>query len=75
MRSIILRSFAVSVALVVVTPTFARAIFPHTRHICSEQNAGVRRRSPFLETPDTISDGQAKANAAGRVWPGDMDLD
>jgi hypothetical protein len=76
MRSIvIMRSFAVSVALLGVTPTFARSIFPHNHNICGKQNAEAYRRSPFLEMPNTISDGQAKANAASKTWPGDMMLD
>jgi hypothetical protein len=75
MRLIIIRSFAVSVVLFGVTPTFARPIFPDTHNICGEQNARVCRRSPLLEMPNTISYGQAKANAASKTWPGDMSLD
>jgi hypothetical protein len=33
-------------------------------------------RSPFnVEIPSEIGDSQAKANAASKTWPGDMNLD
>ena len=72
----ITRLFAISVVLLGGTPAFAaRAIQPDTRDICHGQNAEFCRRSPFnVEIPGAVSDGQAKANAASKTWPGDMIL-
>ena len=52
------------------------AMTPGTAGPCRERNAGFCRPSPFdVEIPSAISDGQAKANAASKTWPGDMILD
>jgi hypothetical protein len=70
----ITRPFAISVVLLSVTPAFAaRAIHPDTQDICREQNVRFCRPLPF--DPSAISDGQAKANAASKSWPGDLILD
>jgi hypothetical protein len=77
MRSMtITRLFAISVVLLSGTPAFAALEIHHnTRDICREQNAEFCRRSGFnVEIPGAISDGQAKANAASKTWPGDMIL-
>jgi hypothetical protein len=40
-----------------------------------ERNARSCRRPPFtIEIPGAVSEGQAKANAASKTWPGDMIL-
>ena len=72
----ITRLFAISVVLLGGTPAFAaRAIHPDARDVCREQKAGFCRRSPFsVEIPSAISEGQAKANAASKIWPGYMIL-
>jgi hypothetical protein len=72
----IMRSFAISVVLLSVTPAFAaRAIHPDNHDICREQNVGFCRPPPFdVKIPSSISDGQARANAASKTWPGDMIL-
>ena len=72
----ITRMFAISVVLLGGTPAFAaRAIHFDTHDICREHKAGLCRGSPFnVETPSAIGDPQAKANAASKVWPGDMIL-
>ena len=72
----IIRLFAISVVLLGWTPAFAaRAIHPDTHDICREQKAGLCRGSPFnVEFPSAIGDPQAKANAASKVWPGDLIL-
>jgi hypothetical protein len=77
MRSMtITRLFAISVVLLSGTPAFAVGKIHHdTRGICREQNSEFCRRSRFnVEIPGAISDGQAKANAASKTWPGDMIL-
>jgi hypothetical protein len=68
--------FAISVALLSGTPSFAAVNVHHdTRDFCREQNAKPCRRFPInVKIPDTISDAQAKANAASKTWPGDMIL-
>jgi hypothetical protein len=70
----IIRLFAVSVALLGGTPAFARAIHADTHDIRREHKAG-----PFhgfnVEMPSAIGESQAEANAASKVWPGDMILD
>lgn len=73
----IISPLAISVVLLGGTPALAaRAIHPDTHDICRERNAEFCRRSPFdVEIPSAISDGQAKANAASKTWPGDMILD
>jgi len=73
----IIRLFAISAVLLGASPAFAaRAIHPDTHDICRKQNAGSCRPSAFdVEIPNAISDGQAKANAASKTWPGDMSLD
>jgi hypothetical protein len=77
MRSMaISRLFAISVLLLSGTPAFAaRKVHHNTRDICLEQNAECCLRPRFnVEIPGTISDGQAKANAASKTWPGYMIL-
>ena len=72
----ITRPFAISVVLLSVTPAFAaRAIHPDTQDICRKQNVRFCRPLPFdPKIPSAISDGQAKANAASKSWPGDLIL-
>ena len=72
----IIRPFAILVVLLSVTPAFAaHAIHPDTHDICREQNVGFCRPPPFdVKIPSEISDGQARANAASKTWPGDMIL-
>jgi hypothetical protein len=73
----ILRPFAISVVLLSVSPAFAaRVIHPHVQDICRDQQVGCYRWIPFkAENPNAIDDGQAKANAASKTWPGYMMLD
>lgn len=73
----IVRTFAIAVVLLGVTPAFAaRPTHPDIQDICHEQSAGFCRPSPFnVKIPGAISNGQAAANAASRTWPGDMSLD
>ena len=72
-----IRPFAILVVLMGMTPAFAaRPTHPETHDICREQNNEFCSRSPFDgEAPSAISNGQAKANAASKTWPGDMILD
>jgi hypothetical protein len=72
----ITRLFAFSVILLSGTPAFAvGGIHQNTHDFCREQNAGTCRQSPFnVEIPGTISNQQAKENAASKTWPGDMIL-
>ena len=72
----IIRPFAILVVLLSVTPAFAAGtIHPDTHDICREQNVGFCRPPPFdVKIPSEISDGQARANAASKTWPGDMIL-
>ena len=68
----IIRLFAISVVLLGGTPAFAaRSIHADTHDIRSEHKA----RFPFnVGMPRAVGESQAKANAAGNVWPGDMIL-
>ncbi|MGY4480276.1 hypothetical protein ACVILL_007690 [Bradyrhizobium sp. USDA 3364] len=68
---------AISAGLLGGQPAFAaRAIHRNTRDIYREQNIGYCHRYRFtVQSPSAISDQQAKANAASKVWPGDMVLD
>jgi hypothetical protein len=72
-----IRLFAISVVLLGGAPSFAApAIHTRTHDICGDSNAGFCHRPPFnVEIPSAIDDGQAKANAASKTWPGDMILD
>jgi hypothetical protein len=71
----IIRLFAISVVLMGGTPAFAaRAIHADTRNVRTEHKAGLS--SPFnVEMPSAVGESQAAANAASKVWPGDMILD
>jgi hypothetical protein len=72
----ITKLFGIAVVLLSGTPAFAaRGIHHNTPDFCREQNAGICRRFPSnVEIPGTISDSQARANAASKTWPGDMIL-
>jgi hypothetical protein len=77
MRSMaISRLFAISAVLLSGTPAFAAPEVHHnTGAICRKQTAEFCRRSRFnVEIPGTINDGQAKANAASKTWPGNLIL-
>ena len=71
----IIRLLAISVVLLGGTPAFAaQAIHAGTHNIRSEHKAGLN--SPFnVEMPSAVGESQAEANAASKVWPGDMALD
>jgi hypothetical protein len=76
MRSMtIIRLFAISVVLLGGTPAFAaRSIHADTHDIRREYKAERCCSFPFnVETQHGES--QAEANAASKVWPGDMILD
>jgi hypothetical protein len=65
----IIRLFAISVVLLGGTPAFAaRSIHADTHDIRREHKAGVGM-------PRAVGESQARANAASKVWPGDMILD
>jgi hypothetical protein len=68
------RLLCVSVVLLGGTPAFAApAVHPNTLVTSHEQRTGFGRRSPFnLAIPSAIDDPQAAANAASKIWPGDM---
>jgi hypothetical protein len=68
---------AISTVLLGGPPAFAaRAIHRDTHDVYCEQNTGLCRRHRFkVKIPSAISDPQARANAASKVWPGDMMLD
>ena len=70
------RLFAISVVLLSGTPAFAaREVHHNAGDTCHTQNAEFCRRSGFnVEIPSKIGNGQAKANAASKTWPGDMIL-
>jgi hypothetical protein len=73
----IIRLLVVSTVLLGGTPAFAtRVTYPGTHAICDRQQVEFSCQSPFnFESKSTVSDGQAKANAASKTWPGDMILD
>jgi hypothetical protein len=54
----------------------ARPIHRNTLHVYHDRNTEHCRGPRFqVQIPSAISDQQAKANAASKVWPGDMVLD
>jgi hypothetical protein len=73
----IIRLFAISAVLLGGTPAFAaRSIHTDTHDIRRDHEAGLFRSPSFnFERPSAIGETQAQANAASKVWPGDMILD
>ena len=71
-----IRLFAISAVLLGGTPAFAaRSIHTDTHDIRRDHEAGLFRSPSFFERPSAIGETQAQANAASKVWPGDMILD
>jgi hypothetical protein len=72
-----IKLLSISSVLLGAAPAFAaRSIYHDAPAIRHEQKARLDRQSTFnIEMPNTISAGQAKANAASKTWPGDMILD
>jgi hypothetical protein len=73
----IIRLFAISAILLGGTPAFAaRAIHADIHDIRREHKVGLFRSPSFnFERPSAVGETQAQANAASKVWPGDMILD
>jgi hypothetical protein len=72
-----IRLFAISGVLLGGTPAFAaRSIHADTHDIRHEHKVELFRSPSFnVERPSAVGETQAQANAASKVWPGDMILD
>jgi hypothetical protein len=71
-----IRLFAISGVLLSGTPALAaRSIHADTHDIRREHRAELCCRFPFNGMPRAVGETQAQANAASKVWPGDMILD
>jgi hypothetical protein len=72
-----IKLLAISTVLLGGPPAFAaRATHRDILDVYHEQNTGLCRGPRFkVQIPGTISNPQARANAASKVWPGDMVLD